>query len=80
MVRARRSRTIADRVFAELARFGTLRWLVARPGLERGERVQRAARARGGTGSTPAQPREPLGRADFAFGPVVALAVVVVVA
>ncbi len=48
--------------------------------LERGERVQRAARARGGTGSTPAQPREPLGRADFAFGLVVALAVVVVVA
>ncbi|GGM40482.1 cobalt ECF transporter T component CbiQ [Haloarcula argentinensis] len=81
MVRARRSRTIAEpslrRNWRDSGHFvGS--FLVR--SLERGERVQRAARARGGTGSTPTQPREPLGRADLAFGLVVALAVVVVVA
>ncbi|MDS0219898.1 cobalt ECF transporter T component CbiQ [Haloarcula sp. S1AR25-5A] len=81
MVRARRSRTIAEpslrRNWRDSGHFvGS--FLVR--SLERGERVQRAARARGGTGPTPAQPREPLGRADFAFGLVVALAVAVVVA
>ncbi|GCF14056.1 hypothetical protein Harman_19910 [Haloarcula mannanilytica] len=81
MVRARRSRTIAEpslrRNWRDSGHFvGS--FLVR--SLERGERVQRAARARGGTGPTPAQPRQPLGRADLAFGLVVTLAVVVVVA
>jgi cobalt/nickel transport system permease protein len=81
MVRARRSRTIAEpslrRSWRDSGHFVGA-FLVR--SLERGERVQRAARARGGTGPTPAQPREPLGRADLAFGVVVALAVAVVVA
>lgn len=81
MVRARRSRTIAEpslrRNWRDSGHFvGS--FLVR--SLERGERVQRAARARGGTGPTPTQPRESLGRADLAFGLVVALAVAVVVA
>ncbi|WP_336336578.1 cobalt ECF transporter T component CbiQ [Haloarcula brevis] len=80
MVRARRSRTVAEpslrRNWRDSGHFvGS--FLVR--SLERGERVQRAARARGGTGSTPVRPREPLGRADLAFGLVVALAVAVVV-
>jgi len=76
MVRARRSRTVAEpslrRSWRDSGHFvGS--FLVR--SLERGERVQRAARARGGTGPTPAQPREPLGRADLAFGVVVAVVV-----
>lgn len=81
MVRARRSRTIAEpslrRNWRDSGNFvGS--FLVR--SLERGERVQRAARARGGAGPPPAQPREPFGRADLAFGVVVALAVAVVIA
>lgn len=81
MVRARRGRTVADpdlrRTWRDSGNFiGT--FLLR--SLERGERVQRSARARGGTGSTPVRAGQSLGRADLAFGLVVAASVGVVLA
>jgi cobalt/nickel transport system permease protein len=80
MVRARRGRTLADpdirRTWRDSGHF--LGTFLLRS-LERGERVQRAARARGGTGTTPHRRREALGRADAAFGLLVALTVAGVV-
>lgn len=81
MVRARRSRTIAEPSLRKNWRdSGNAVGAFLVRSLERGERVQRAARARGGTGRTPVRSRESLGAADLAFGLVVALAVAVVVA
>ena len=90
MVRARRSRTLADpdlrRTWRDSGNFvGT--FLLR--SLERGERVGRAARARGGTGGTTHRPtggaggppRRPtgFGRADLAFGLLVTATVVGVI-
>jgi len=80
MVRARRSRRLAEpdlrRTWRDSGNFvGT--FLLR--SLERGERVGRAARARGGTGGTPHRPPTRLGRADLAFGLIVALTVVGVI-
>lgn len=77
MVRARRSRTLADpdlrRTWRDSGNFvGT--FLLR--SLERGERVGRAARARGGTGGIPRRPTDRFNRADIAFGLVVVVAVV----
>ena len=76
MVRARRSRTLADpdlrRTWRDSGNF--LGTFLLRS-LERGERVGRAARARGGTGGTPHRPPSRFGRVDFAFALIVAATV-----
>jgi len=81
MVRARRSRTIADpdlrRTWHDSGNF--LGTFLLRS-LERGERVQRSARARGGAGPPPVREGDSLGRADLAFALVVLVAVGVVLA
>jgi cobalt/nickel transport system permease protein len=76
MVRARRSRTLAEpdlrRTWRDSGNFvGT--FLLR--SLERGERVGRAARARGGTGGTVRRSTIQFGRADLAFGLLVAVTV-----
>jgi len=76
MVRARRSRTLAEsdlrRTWRDSGNFiGT--FLLR--SLERGERVGRAARARGGTNGTSYRSTSQFGRADIAFGVVVAVTV-----
>jgi len=76
MVRGRRSRTLAEpdirRTWRDSGNFvGT--FLLR--SLERGERVGRAARARGGTGGTTHRPDSGFGRADLAFGLLVATTV-----
>jgi len=79
MVRARRSRTLADPALRQTWRdSGNFLGTFLLRSLERGERVQRAARARGGTGPTPGRPSVALGRADAAFGVVVVATVWVV--
>jgi len=81
MVRARRSRTVADpdlrRTWRDSGNF--LGTFLLRS-LERGERVQRSARARGGTGPTPVRPGDGLARADAAFALLVLVSVGVVLA
>ena len=80
MVRARRSRTLAEpdlrRTWRDSGNFLGTFFLRS---LERGERVQRAARARGGTGPTPAGRATSMGLPDAAFGCLVAATVGVVV-
>ena len=80
MVRARRSRRLADpdlrRAWRDSGNF--LGTFLLRS-LERGERVGRAARARGGTGGTPHRLTARFGRADLAFGLVVITTVVGVI-
>ncbi|MFW6320655.1 MAG: cobalt ECF transporter T component CbiQ [Halohasta sp.] len=81
MVRARRSRTLADpgirRTWRDSGNFVGSFLLRS---LERGERVGRAARARGGTGGVSRRPVDRLGRADLAFGLLVAATIVGVMA
>ena len=73
MVRARRSRTLAEpdlrRTWRDSGNF--LGTFLLRS-LERGERVGQAARARGGTGGTSHRSTTQLGRADLVFGLIVA--------
>ena len=79
MVRARRSRTLADpdhrRTWRDSGNF--LGTFLLRS-LERGERVQRAARARGGAEPVPRRPSTAVGGADLAFALVVLATVGVV--
>jgi len=80
MLRARRSRTLADPDLRRTWRdSGNFIGAFLIRSLERGERVGRAARARGGTGGTPYRPSAQFGRVDLAFGLVVITTVVGVI-
>lgn len=69
MVRARRSRTIANHSLSRTWRdSGSLVGTFFLRSLERGERVQRAARARGGPGPVSRDTAAQFGFADLAFG------------
>ena len=81
MVRARRSRTLAEPALRRTWRdSGNFVGTFLLRSLERGERVQRAARARGGAGPTPQRHARPVGAPDLAFGLVVVGIVGVVLA
>jgi cobalt/nickel transport system permease protein len=71
VVRARRSRTIADRGGGQTWReTGSMLGSFLLRAFERGERVQRSARARGGTTMTPYSDDSRLSRADAGFAVV----------